>query len=82
MIHLALECSQNFSELYFFYTKQIFLQGDSEDICKVEATVSCALGKLLLRLNEHDNTAIFLWLRNWAADSTSDKPSRLITFYR
>lgn len=57
-------------------------KGDSEDICKVETTVSCALGKLLLRLNEHDNTAIFLWLRNWAGDSTSDKPSRLITFYR
>ncbi|XP_042231661.1 HEAT repeat-containing protein 1-like [Homarus americanus] len=57
-------------------------KGDSETICTVEMNVSCALGKLLLRLNEHDNIAIFLSLQSWAVDATEENPSRLITFYR
>lgn len=60
----------------------MILQGNTESICKVEASVSCALGKLLLRLNEHDNLAIFLAVQSWAVEATEEKPSRLITFYR
>ncbi|XP_045600179.2 HEAT repeat-containing protein 1 [Procambarus clarkii] len=57
------------------------VKGDSEVVCAVETDVSGALGKLLLRLNEYDNVAIFRSLQTWAAEA-EDKPSRLITFYR
>lgn len=57
-------------------------KGNSEVVGAVELDISRALSKLLLRLNEYDNIAIFLSLQNWAADAAEDKPSRLITFYR
>ena len=60
----------------------ILFQGDQEGIDAVEAVVCSALGKLLLRLNEHDNISIFVKLQFWASDARDTKPSRLITFYR
>lgn len=58
------------------------LKGDSEVIVKVETSIISTLVRLLLRLNEHDNMAVFNSLQRWAVDSSDDKPTRLITFYR
>ncbi|XP_068219610.1 HEAT repeat-containing protein 1-like [Palaemon carinicauda] len=58
------------------------LKGDHESIVAVEAVVCSALAKLLLRLNEYDNIAVFANLQSWASDVMDIKPSRLITFYR
>ncbi|XP_047485960.1 HEAT repeat-containing protein 1-like [Penaeus chinensis] len=57
-------------------------KGDSEVIIKVETSIISTMVRLLLRLNEHDNMAIFNSLQRWAVDSSDDEPTRLITFYR
>lgn len=57
-------------------------KGDHQSIDAVEAVVCSALAKLLLRLNEHDNIAVFANLQSWASDVMDIKPSRLVTFYR
>ncbi|XP_076056131.1 HEAT repeat containing 1 homolog l(2)k09022 [Oratosquilla oratoria] len=67
-----------FKEALILRTKE----SESEFMIRVEGGVISALVRLLLRLNEDDNIAIFLSIQHWAFESVKDQPERLITFFR
>lgn len=65
--------------IVYSYPLSAHQQPQCEKTDEVEDSVIRALSKLLLRLNQNQNMAIFLAIRSWA---NKGSPTKLITFFR